>query len=260
MPRGMPRGAPEEIDAGHAQGVGGDGVAGAIPELEGDVVDPRLGRLDEVDDVVLAVASEEVRDPRDVVGENEAEKVPEVRDQLVAVRVDNRDVAEAQQRCAGLLEAGNRSFDRVVELDDQAARRLDLDQFGNAGLTVGLYGRSEASLAYVAGEVADRDVRLQVKAHMEQRLLLDGAQNEIVMVVADRQVDRSVVSARDLSHAEILEIVILRPFDVRRPQRDISELEHLRIEFPALHGLLLFNGLRQLAAFEAIVQKRGPPE
>src|SRR5271166_1956578 len=248
MPRGMPRGAPEQIDAGHAQGVSGDGVAGAIPQLEGDVVDPRFRRLDEVDDVVLAIAGQEVRDPRDVVGENEAEKVLEERDQLVAVRVDDRHVADAQRRGSGLLEARDGTFDRAVELNDNAARRLDLDQFGNAGLTVGLDGGGEANLAHVAGEVADRDLRLKLKAHMEQRLLLGGAQNEIVMVVADRQVNRSVASPRDLGHAKILEIVLLRPLDIWRAQRDITELEHLWIEF-LLHRLLLAKTMKsQLAA------------
>ena len=110
----------------------------ALPELEGDVVDPGFRRLHEIDDVVVAIAGEEVRDARDVVGANEAEKVLEERDQLVAFGVDDRHVAEPQRRGAGLLETGSRSFNRVVELDDHAARRLDLDQFGDAGLTVGL--------------------------------------------------------------------------------------------------------------------------
>ena len=126
--------------------------------------------------MVVAIAGEEVRDPRDVVGANEAEKVLEERDQLVAFGGDDRHVAEAQRRCAGLLEAGSGGCDRVVELDDHAARRLDFDQFGDAGLTVGLDCRGEAKLARVASEVADRDVGLQVKAHMEQRLLFGRAQ------------------------------------------------------------------------------------
>src|SRR5208337_1966930 len=153
--RGVPRRAPEKVDAGGAQRIGCAAVLGTFLELVGDVVDPRVRRLHDIDDVVVAIAGEEVRDPRDVVGENEAEKVLEERDQLVAFGGDDRHVAEAQQRCAGLLEAGNRSFDRVVELDDHAARRLDFDQFGDAGLTVGLDCRGEAKLARVASEVAD---------------------------------------------------------------------------------------------------------
>src|SRR5271166_6341071 len=57
------------------------------------------------------------------------------------------------------------------------------------------------------------------------------------MVVADGQVDRSLVSPRDLGHAEILEIVILRPLDIRRRQRDIPELNDFRIEFLLHHFL-----------------------
>ena len=109
-------------------------------------------RLHDIDDVVVAIAGEEVRDPRYVVGANEAEKVLEERDQLVAFGGDDRHVAEAQRRCAGLLEAGSGGCDRVVELDDHAARRLDFDHFGDAGLTVGLDGCGEPEFARVAGD------------------------------------------------------------------------------------------------------------
>src|SRR5208282_6416815 len=47
--RRVARGTPEQIDAGRAQGVGGDGVAGTLPELEGDMVDARFRCLNDVD-------------------------------------------------------------------------------------------------------------------------------------------------------------------------------------------------------------------
>src|SRR5271157_1584278 len=75
---------------------------------------------------------------------------------------------------------------------------------------------------------------------MEQRLLFGRAKHQIMMVVADRKVDRPVVSPRDLGHAQILEIVILGPLDIRRRKRDISKLEDFRIEYP-LHRFLLFR-------------------
>src|SRR5271166_2943031 len=196
--RRMARGAPEQIDAGRAQGVGGDSVAGSLPELEGDMVDARFRRLNEVDDVVLPIAGEEVCNSCNVVGEPEAEKVLEESRQLVAFAGEDRYVPEAERRCAGLLEAGRGSFDRIVELDQKAARSLDLNQLGNAGLVVGLDRSSKAKFARVAGEIVDRDVGLQVKAHMEQSLLLGWTQDQVVVVVADREVDRSVVSPRDL--------------------------------------------------------------
>ena len=73
--RGVSRGAPEEVDAGGAQRIGGASMLRALPELVGDVMDPRFRRLHNIDDVVVAIAGEEVRDPRDVVGEDEAEEV-----------------------------------------------------------------------------------------------------------------------------------------------------------------------------------------
>src|SRR5271165_439776 len=187
------------------------------------------------------VAGEEIRDTRDVVGENEAEKVLEECDHFVALRIYDRDVAKPHGRAAGLLEAWNRSFNRVEELNHQAARPIDLDQLGNAGLAVGLVRSGESSFADVTGKVGGCDVGFKLKAHVEQLLLGGRTQYEIVMVVADRQIDRTVVSLRDLGHPEILQIVLLRSFDVRRPERDISELEHFWIEFLALHGLLLFK-------------------
>ena len=72
---------------------------------------------------------------------------------------------------------------------------------------------------------------------MEQRLLFGRAQHQIMMVVADGKVDRPVVSPRDLGHAEILEIVILGPLDIRRRKRDIPELEDFWIEFLLHHFL-----------------------
>ena len=148
-------------------------------------------------------------------------------------------MAEAKQRDAGLLEAGYGHLDRRIELEDVAARGLDLDQFGNAGLAVGLDGRGKTELRALAGEVGDGDVRLQLEAEMQERLLLRRAQNQVVVVVADREVDRSVVALGRLGHAEGREIVVLRPFDVRRFQRDVPELEHLRIEFPLHCAFLL---------------------
>src|SRR5208283_3816900 len=132
-----------------------------------------------------AIAGEEVRDPRDVVGKDEAEEVLEESDQLVAFGGDDRHVPEAQRRCPGLLEAGSRGRNRAVELDSDAAWGLNFDQLGNAGLAVGLDGRGEAEFACVSGEIAHRDMGLQVKAYMQQRLLIARAQNEIVVVVSD---------------------------------------------------------------------------
>ena len=62
-----------------------------------------------------------------------------------------------------------------------------------------------------------------------------------MVVVADRQVDRSVVPLRCLGHAEGGEIVVLRPFDVGGFQRQVPELEHLRIELPLHCAFLLIS-------------------
>ena len=104
---------------------------------------------------------------------------------------------------------------------------------------------------------------------MEQRLLFGRAQHQIMMIVADGQVDRSVVSPRDLGHAEILEIVILGPLDIRRRKRDIAELEDFRIEFALHHFLpvpplsgaeLCFSSARlKRLAMRPIVAPQSPP-
>jgi hypothetical protein len=73
--RRVPGGAPELFDACRAQRVGRDGVVRIPPEFEGDMVDPRFRSLQDVDDVVVPIAGEEGRNPRDVVGETEAQKI-----------------------------------------------------------------------------------------------------------------------------------------------------------------------------------------
>src|ERR1700728_4597870 len=69
-----------------------------------------------------------------------------------------------------------------------------------------------------------------MKADMQQRVLFGRAQDDVVMVVADRQEDRAVVALGRLRHPDGFEIMIFRPFDIRRFQRDISKLEHLWIK------------------------------
>ena len=108
---------------------------------------------------------------------------------------------------------------------------------------------------HVAGEVGDGDVRLQLEAEMQERLLLRRAQNQVVMVVADREVDRSVVALGRLGHAEGREIVVLRPFDVRGLQRHVPELEHLRVEFSLHSDFLLKTSAKPTDCFLAIQRR-----
>src|SRR6059058_3193878 len=56
------------------------------------------------------------------------------------------------------------------------------------------------------------------------------------MVVADGEKDRPVIALGSLCHADVFEIVVLGPFDIRRLQGHVSELKHLRIELP-FHAL-----------------------
>src|SRR5258708_6046153 len=56
------------------------------------------------------------------------------------------------------------------------------------------------------------------------------------MVVADGEKDRPVIALSGLRHADVFEIVVLGPFNIRRLQGHVSELKHLRIE-------LLFHAL-----------------
>ena len=84
------------------------------------------------------------------------------------------------------MKPGVGASHRRIELEDVAARTLDFDQFGNSGLAVGLDGRGQTVLAHLAGEVGDGDVRLQMEAEVKQRFLLRRAQNQVMVVVADR--------------------------------------------------------------------------
>src|ERR1700709_2638831 len=69
-----------------------------------------------------------------------------------------------------------------------------------------------------------------MKADVQQRLLFGGAQHDVVVVVADRQEDRSVLALGGLRHPDGFEIMIFRPFDIGRFERDIPKLEDLWIK------------------------------
>src|ERR1700733_9718804 len=129
-------------------------------EFERDVMDPRFRGRDHVDHVVIAIAGQESRDALNVVGVPEAEKILVELQQPVALWRDDGDMSKPQRRHAGLLESWRGGFDRTVELEDIAPRRLNLHQFGDARLAVGLDGRGKTKLAHLADEIADRNIGL----------------------------------------------------------------------------------------------------
>src|SRR5271166_591751 len=156
----MPGGTPQQIDACRAQRVSGDPMVRTFPQLESDMVDARFWSVDDVDGVVVPIAGKEVRNPSDVVGEPEAEKVLEERHELAGFRGDHRHMSEAQRRCASLLEPGRGSFHRAVKLDDVTAGRLDLSQLLYTERATALDRHGKAKRARITDEIGDRDVGL----------------------------------------------------------------------------------------------------
>src|SRR6267154_5528197 len=164
-------------------------------------------------------------------------------------------MSKSNRRHGGFLESRRGGFHRAVELEDAAAGTLDLDKLGNSRLRVRLYFRGKTKCSDLLGKLSNGNAGTQLKTDVTQRLLASRTEHDVVLVIADRQEDRSVVAFRRLGQSDGFEIVLLRPFNVRRGQCDVSKPKYLRVEF--LHmfppALLVLesgpSGERRLDAF-----------
>src|SRR6267154_4812273 len=164
-------------------------------------------------------------------------------------------MSKPNRRHGGFLESRRGGFHCAVELEDAAARTLDLDKLRNSRLRVRLDFRGKTKCFQLLGKLRNGNTGTQLKPDVTQGLLAGRTEYDVVLVIAERQEDRSVVALRRLRQSDGFEIVLLRPFNVRRGQCDVSKPKHLRVEFlhmfpPAL--LVLASGAsrqRRLDAF-----------
>src|SRR5882757_8171798 len=174
-------------------------------------------------------------------------------------------MSKPNRRHGGFLESRRGGFHCVVELEDVVAGALDLDKLGNSRLRVRLYFRGKTKRSDLLGKLSNGNAGTELKTDVTQRLLASRTEHDVVLVIADRQEDRSVVALRRLGQSDGFEIVLLRPFNVRRGQCDVSKPKHLRVEFlhmfpPALLVLEAgASGQRRPDAFWRHGQLAQPP-
>src|SRR6266702_4538253 len=162
-------------------------------------------------------------------------------------------MSKPNRRHGGFFKSGRGGFHCAVELEDAAAGTLDLDKLGNARLGARLYFRRKTNCSDLLGKLRNGNTGIQLKTDVKQRLLAGWTEYDVVLVIAERQEDRSVVALRRLGQSDGFEIVLLRSFNVRRCQSDVSKPKNLRVEF--LHMFppaLLASRLNGLLEFRAI--------
>src|SRR5258708_11722374 len=174
-------------------------------------------------------------------------------------------MSKPNRRHGGFLESRCGGFHCAVELEDAAAGALDLDKLRNSGLRVRLDFRGKTNCSDLLGKLRNGNTGIQWKTDVTQRLLAGWTEYDVVLVIAERQEERSVVALRRLGQSDGFEIVLLRPFNVRRGQCDVSKPKHLRVEFlhmfpPALLVLEAgASGQRRPDAFWRHGQLAQPP-
>src|ERR1700751_3153644 len=155
-------------------------------------------------------------------------------------------MSKPNRRHGGFLEFRRGGFHCAVEVEDAAAGALDLDKLRNSRLRVRLDFRGKANCSHLLGKLRNGNTGIQLKTDMAQGLLAGRTEYDVVLVIAERQENRSVVALRRLGQSDGFEIVLLRSFNVRRCQCDVSKPKHLRVEF--LHmfppALLVLESVR----------------
>src|SRR5271163_35305 len=102
---------PERRRSGMPQLVASGRVSPVVFQLEGDVMNSRLGDMYKVDHVMIAVAGQKRRDAFEFVRVPKAKEVLVKPAQFVSVGVDHRNMSEAQGRHAAFLEARRGAVD-----------------------------------------------------------------------------------------------------------------------------------------------------
>src|SRR6266403_759884 len=140
-------------------------------------------------------------------------------------------MSKPNRRHGGFLESRRGGFHCAVELEDAVAGALDLDKLRNSRLRVRLDFRGKTKSSHLLGKLRDGNTGTQLKPDVTQRLLAGWTEYDVVLVIAERQEGRSVVALRRLGQSDGFEIMLLRSFNVRRCQCDVSKPKHLRVEF-----------------------------
>src|SRR6267142_2181686 len=163
-------------------------------------------------------------------------------------------MSKPNRRHGGFLESRRGGFHCAVELEDAAAGALDLDKLRNSRLRVRLDFRGKTKCSHLLGKLRNGNTGTQLKPDVTQRLLAGWTEYDVVLGIAERQEERSVVALRRLGQSDGFEIGLFRSFNVCRCQCDVSKPKHLRVEFlhmfpPArlasrLNGLLEFRPIR----------------
>src|SRR5258706_5420409 len=163
-------------------------------------------------------------------------------------------MSKPNRRHGGFLESRRGGFHCAVELKDVVAGALDLDKLRNSRLRVRLDFRGKTKCSHLLGKLRNGNTGIQLKTDVTQRLLAGWTEYDVVLVIAERQEERSVVALRRLRQSDGFEIVLFRSLNVRRCQRDVSKPKHLRVEVPhmfppaplasRLNGLLEFRPIR----------------
>lgn len=163
------------------------------------------------------------------------------------------EMSKPNRRHCDFLESQRGSFHCAVKLEHVAAEALDLDKLRNCRLRVRLDLRGKTKCSHLPGKLRGGNIGTQLKTDVTQRLLTGWTEDDVVLVIAERQKDRSIVALRRLSQSDGFKVVLLRSFNVRRCQRDISQPKHFRVEFPHMFApALLASRLNGFVEFQPI--------
>src|SRR5258708_19601760 len=117
-------------------------------------------------------------------------------------------MSKPNRRHGGLLESRRGGFHCAIELEDAAAGTLDLDKLSNSRLRVRLDFRGKTNCSHLLGELRNGNTGTQLKTDVTQRLLAGWTEYDVVLVIPDRQQDRSVVPLRRLLQSHRFKIVL----------------------------------------------------
>src|SRR5260370_19985953 len=122
-------------------------------------------------------------------------------------------MSKPNRRHGGLLESRRGGFHCAIELKDVVAGPLDLDKLRNSRLRVRLDFRGKTNCSHLLGKLRNGHTGIQLKTNVTQRLLAGWTEYDVVLVIAERQEERSVVGLPRLSQSAGFEIVLPRPIN-----------------------------------------------
>src|ERR1700747_1849856 len=96
-------------------------------------------------------------------------------------------MSEPYRRSSGPPKPRCRRFHDAIELEDVVARAFDLDKLCNSRLRICLDLRGKTTCSHLFGKLRSSNTGAQLKADVTQRLLAGRTENDVVMVIAERQ-------------------------------------------------------------------------